>query len=120
VPFRAITTRKTPGSLGIAKCSIWYYRCGMTTITLKIPPEIAAQLNAVVARKCVSKSKYVRDALIAALKKEKSEPSLYDLMKDGLGCFDSGKVDKSTNPKYMKGYGKPRSPHRHRTSLRAA
>ncbi len=27
-------------------------------------------------------------------------------MKDGLGCFDSGKTDKSTNPKYMKGFGK--------------
>jgi predicted transcriptional regulator len=92
----------------------------MTTITVKLSPETAAKLNAVAARKGVTKSQYIREALEAALKKEKTKPSLYDLMKDGLGCFDSGITDKSTNPKYMKGYGKPRNPHRHRTSLRAA
>jgi hypothetical protein len=92
----------------------------MTTITLKVPHVMAAKLEAVAAKRRVPKSKYVRDALNTALKKEKTEPSLYDLMKDGLGCFDSGVTDKSTNPKYMKGYGKPRNPHRHRPSLRAA
>jgi Arc/MetJ-type ribon-helix-helix transcriptional regulator len=77
----------------------------MTTITLKVPSETAAKLNAVAARKRVPKSKYVRDALNAALKKEKEQPSMYDLMKDAIGCFD-GPSDLSTNPKYMKGYGK--------------
>jgi len=78
----------------------------MTTITLKVPHVMAAKLEAVVARKRVPKSKYVRDALNAALKKEKEQPTMYDLMKDAIGCFDSGKTDVSTNPKYMKGYGK--------------
>ena len=77
----------------------------MTTITLKVPRDMAAKLNAVVARKRVPKSKYVRNALDIALKKEKDEPSLYDLMKDAIGCVNSGKKDLATNPKYMKGYG---------------
>lgn len=77
----------------------------MTTITLKVPSEMAAKLEAVVARKRVPKSKYVRNALDVALKKEKDEPSLYDLMKDAIGCVNSGKKDLATNPKYMKGYG---------------
>jgi hypothetical protein len=27
-------------------------------------------------------------------------------MKDGIGCFDSGKTDLASNPKHMKGFGK--------------
>ncbi len=77
----------------------------MTTITLKVPHVMAAKLEAVVAKKRVAKSKYVRDALNAALKKERAQPSMYDLMKDAIGCVNSGKKDLATNPKYMKGYG---------------
>ena len=77
----------------------------MTTLTLKVPREMAAKLEAVAARKRVPKSKYVRNALDIALKKEKDEPSLYDLMRDAIGCVNSGKKDLATNPKYMKGYG---------------
>ena len=77
----------------------------MTTITLKVPREMAAKLEAVAARKRVPKSKYVRNALDVALKKEKDEPSLYDLMRDAIDCVNSGKKDLATNPKYMKGYG---------------
>jgi hypothetical protein len=80
----------------------------MTTITLKVPREMAAKLEAVAAKKRLPKSKYVRDVLSAALKKEKEQPSMYDLMKGAIGCFD-GPSDLSTNPKYLKGYGKWRS-----------
>ena len=38
----------------------------MTTITLKVPREMAAKLDAVATKKRVPKSKYVRDALNAA------------------------------------------------------
>ena len=91
--------------LGIGICSFWYYHPSMTTITLKVPQILAAKLEAVAAKKRVPKSKYVRDALSAALKKEKTQPSMYDLMKDAIGCVNSGKKDLATNPKYMKGYG---------------
>jgi len=80
----------------------------MTTLTLKVPSEMAAKLEAVAARKRLPKSKYVRDVLSTALNKEKQEPSLHDLMKGAIGCFD-GPSDLSTNPKYLKGYGKWRA-----------
>ena len=78
------------------------------TLTLKVPREMAAKLEAVAAKKRVAKSKYVRDVLSSALNKERQQPSLNDLMKDAIGCFD-GPSDLSTNPKYLKGYGKWRA-----------
>ncbi len=77
----------------------------MPTITVTIPHAMAVKLEKVTAIKRVNKSKYVRDALGTALKKESIEPSLYDLMKESIGCFDSGVTDLSTNPKYMEGFG---------------
>ncbi len=76
------------------------------TVSLKLPSQLDTRLKAIAAKKRVSKSEYIRQILEAGLKREKVKPRLYDLMKDGLGCFDSGKTDKSTNPKYMKGFGK--------------
>jgi metal-responsive CopG/Arc/MetJ family transcriptional regulator len=80
----------------------------MITLTLKVPQELAQKLEAVSAQKRVPKSKYVRDVLSTALNKEKQGPSLHDLMKSAIGCFD-GPSDLSTNPKYLKGYGKWRA-----------
>jgi len=82
-----------------------YYLWAMTTLTLKVPRKLAQKLEAVSAQKRVSKSKIIRDALGAALAKEKTMPSLYDQMKDGLGCISSGKSNLSTHPAHMKGYG---------------
>jgi predicted DNA-binding protein len=76
------------------------------TVSLKLPPQMDARLKAIAVKRRVSKSQYIRQLLEAGLKKEKTKPNLYDLMKDGLGCFDSGKTDRATNPKYMKGFGK--------------
>ena len=45
-------------------------------------------------------------ALHATLIKRKARPSLYDRMKDGLGCIDSSKRDLATNPKHLKGLGR--------------
>ena len=79
------------------------------TISLKLPREMGLKLKAVAAQKRIPQSKYIRDLLGDALKKEKTGPTLYDLMKDGIGCFDSGLKDLATNPKHMKGFGKWRS-----------
>ena len=76
------------------------------TLTVKVPRELAAKIEMAAAQNRTTKSKYVRDVLSAAVKKVKRAPSMYDLMKDGLGCFDSGKADKATNPKYLKNFGK--------------
>ncbi|HEX4139244.1 MAG TPA: hypothetical protein VHY09_02785 [Candidatus Methylacidiphilales bacterium] len=78
----------------------------MSRLTLKFSPETAHILKVVAAKKEISKRKYVLGVLNRALKREKRNLSAYDLMKDVIGCFDSGKRDVSTNPKYMKGFGK--------------
>ncbi|MEI9998424.1 MAG: CopG family transcriptional regulator [Verrucomicrobiota bacterium] len=90
------------------------------TISLKLPPGMDARLKAIAEKKRISKSAYIRSLLEEGLKREKVKPSLYDLMKDAIGCIDSGVTDKSTNPKYMKGYGASRVSHRHRPAVRAA
>jgi Arc/MetJ-type ribon-helix-helix transcriptional regulator len=79
----------------------------MKTVTVKLPPEIDAALEAVSARRRVSKSVVLREALEAALAKEASKPSVFHLMQDSLGCIDSGVSDLATNPKHLEeGYGK--------------
>jgi len=77
-----------------------------TTLTLKVPREMAQKLEAVATRKRVPKSKLMREALDVFLSKQKTKPSLYDRMKDGIGCISSGKGDLSTNPMHMEGYGR--------------
>jgi predicted DNA-binding protein len=90
------------------------------TISLKLPPPLDARLKAIAEKRRISKSAYIRSLLEEGLKREKVKPSAYDLLKDVIGCFDSGASDKSTNPKYMKGYGTSRPAPRHRPSIRAA
>jgi hypothetical protein len=80
----------------------------MTTLTFKVPREMALKLERESARKRVPKSKILRSALAKELKTSKEKPSLYDAMKGAIGCFD-GPSDLSTNPKYLKGYGKWRA-----------
>ncbi len=79
----------------------------MKTVTVKLPLEIDAALEAVSARRRVSKSVVLREALEAALARETSKPTIFDLMQDSLGCIDSGVSDLATNPRHMEeGYGK--------------
>lgn len=80
----------------------------MKTITLKVPEALDVQLQKLADRKRISKSRLIRETLTKVLRKEmsKSEPSAYDLMKNGLGVIDSGIPDLATNPKYMEGYGR--------------
>lgn len=82
----------------------------MPTLTLKVSEETAAYLVAESKRLGISKSRLMRDAIEKRLRRSKATPSLYDRMKDGFGCFDSGVTDLSTNKKYMEGYGKWKRP----------
>ncbi|MEI6083390.1 MAG: ribbon-helix-helix domain-containing protein [Verrucomicrobiota bacterium] len=79
----------------------------MTTLTLKVPVELAAKLNRVSAARRISKSRIIREALERSLATaEKNKPvSAYDLMKDGLGIVHGGPRDLSTNKKHMAGFG---------------
>ncbi len=81
----------------------------MSTLTIELPEELRERLEAASARRTVPPAQVVLD-LIKTLPEtptgSATELSAYDLMKDDLGCVDSGLGDLSTNPKYLEGYGR--------------
>lgn len=81
----------------------------MKTMTVKLPDELAVRLEKRAKRLGVSKSSLLRESLEREFREGSAveeEPSMYDLVKDDLGCFDSGLGDLSTNPKHMEGFGR--------------
>jgi metal-responsive CopG/Arc/MetJ family transcriptional regulator len=77
----------------------------VTTITCKIPERLDATLEAVAAKRKVSKSEIVREALEENLG-NKAKISAYDLMKDACGIVKSGVRDLATNPKHLRDLGR--------------
>ena len=79
----------------------------MPTLTVKVSADLAARLTRASKQRGLTKSELARRALEKELPKpaKGAALSLYDLMKDGIGCFDSGVSDRGTNKKYMKGFG---------------
>jgi hypothetical protein len=75
------------------------------TITFKVPAETGAKIRDLASRRRVTRSQFLRDLVDAEVKRKKPRGSLYDAMKDAIGCVDSGVTDRATNPKYMKGFG---------------
>jgi hypothetical protein len=80
----------------------------MTTITCKIPDELNAQLDAEAARKLLPKSALVREAIERSLKhgRKARRQTAFDRVKHLCGIIKDGPKDLSTNPKYMKDFGK--------------
>lgn len=81
----------------------------MKTITCKLRDELAVRLEKRARRLGVSKSELVRESIERELGRNgvvEDEPSMYDLVKDDLGCVDSGVTDLATNPKHMEGFGR--------------
>jgi Ribbon-helix-helix protein, copG family len=79
----------------------------MTTISLKVPDELVARMDAVARAKRTSRSALLREALEDKLKAaaRKSPPSLFERSADlcGKGC--SGLDDLASNPKHLEGFG---------------
>jgi hypothetical protein len=75
-------------------------------LTLKVPAETAARLERLAARRRVSKSAVVREALDEKLRKSADAPSLHDVMKHSLGVLDSGVRDLGHNPEHLAGFGR--------------
>jgi hypothetical protein len=79
----------------------------MTTISLKIPDELVARMDAVARAKRTNRSALLREALEEKLKTvdRKTPPSLFDRSADlcGKGC--SGLGDLASNPKHLEGFG---------------
>lgn len=82
-----------------------YYIWAVKTITVRLPDEMDSALEAVSEQRRVSKSVILREALEKTLAREVSQTTLYSLMKDRLGCIDSGIPDLATNPDHLEGYG---------------
>ena len=84
----------------------------MPTLTVKVSADLAARLKRASEQRGLTKSELARRAIEKEVPKpvKNARPSLYDLMKDGLGCVDSGVPDLATNKKYMKGFGRWNAP----------
>lgn len=78
----------------------------MTTLSLKVPGDLAARLDAAAREARVSRSALCREALEKRLKKVRApRRSLFERSKDLCGSGDSGVGDLSSNKKYLDGFG---------------
>lgn len=80
----------------------------MTTLTLKIPESLAAELSAEARQEHRSKSAVARDALCSYLHQKDRTPkaSCYELAKPFIGCVKDGPPDLASNKEYLKGFGR--------------
>ena len=79
----------------------------MTTITCKIPEDLAAGLEELAREERCSKSDLMREALEARLKvRHRNRPVMaFDLVKHLCGSIKGGPSDLATNPEHLKGFG---------------
>lgn len=79
----------------------------MKTLSLRVPDELDADLGAAAARKGVTKSCLVREALLELLAREGAtgRGSALAAMKDLVGCVE-GPEDLSVNPDYLEDLGR--------------
>lgn len=79
----------------------------MKTVTVKVPDELHARLDALAKQRGQTKSDLVREALELFLNnmgETRPAPSALELAGDLVGSIE-GPGDLSTNPKYLKGLG---------------
>jgi Arc/MetJ-type ribon-helix-helix transcriptional regulator len=79
----------------------------MTTISLKIPDELVARMDAMARAKRTNRSALLREALEEKLKAaaRKNPPSLFERSADLCGKGSSGLGDLASNPKHLEGFG---------------
>ena len=83
----------------------------MKTLTVRLPDEVAAQIEAESRERRISKSDVVRERLNRAGRKDEADEAL-DSIRDLIGSVDGLPADLSRNiKKYLKatGYGQKRS-----------
>ena len=81
----------------------------MSTLTTKVPAEMARELAHLARRQNIPKSVLVREALNDLLARERrstKKPSALDLAGDLVGSVTDAPVDLLTNPAHMAAYGK--------------
>jgi hypothetical protein len=92
---------------GIAFCNIPHYHHLMVTVTVKLPPALAAQVAAEARHKRVSKSAIIRESLEKRFSNGngRRHPTVGDLTRHLMGKLKGGPHDLSTNKKHMEGFG---------------
>lgn len=79
----------------------------MKTVALKLPDELEARLQAAVAQRRTTRSRFLRELIEAHLRGTRApKDSALARAGDLVGCLSGGPTDLSTNPKHLKGYGK--------------
>lgn len=81
----------------------------MSTLTIKIPPQLEQEIVLASEREHLSKSELVRRALVAYLSKRNAAvPAMSALEQAGdlVGCFSGGPSDLSSNPRHLDDFGR--------------
>lgn len=80
----------------------------MQTVSLRLPANLLAELEAEAKSRRVSKSSLVRESLEKALSKRAAAhlATCYDLSRDLVGSVTGLPKDIAENPKYMNDFGK--------------
>jgi Arc/MetJ-type ribon-helix-helix transcriptional regulator len=80
----------------------------MQTVSLRLPTNLLARLEAEAKSRRVTKSALVRESLEKALSKRKAGQvtTCYDLSRDLAGAVKGLPKDLAENPKYMEDFGK--------------
>ena len=79
----------------------------MSTLTIKLPPDLLAALDAMAARAHQTRSDVVRQALHALVQHQAPAPAatLLSAMPDLVGCFGGGPRDLASNPAHLAEFG---------------
>ena len=81
----------------------------MSTLTIKIPPQLEQEIVLVSEREHLSKSELVRRALVAYISQRNAAVptrSALDQAGDLVGCFSGGPSDLSSNPRHLDDFGR--------------
>ena len=79
----------------------------MTTLSLKIPDELAKRLDALAEKQHRTRSELIREAIAARIDAEATSttPSLLEQASDLCGSGKSGMGDLASNPDHLSGFG---------------
>lgn len=85
-----------------------YYLIVVQTISLKLPDDLAADLEREAKARKVTKSAVVQEGLRKVLRKRpgRSVVSCFDLAQDLAGSVEGLPTDIATNPRYLDDFGK--------------
>lgn len=80
----------------------------MQTISLKLPDDLLAELEAEAKARRITKSAIVRESLAKALRRKSAagEVSCFDLASDLAGRVKGMPEDLAENPEYMEDFGR--------------